>query len=191
MAKETKQPAPAVVPDAPEVLAAPKSFRLYIALGFVSLILFQMIVIFMMLPAPAKPPPIGGYNPGGPGGGIFDDTPLPAPNIGPEVRLVERQIGSVPLSVTQPRGDSNEVFTLTMHVTVREREQWRFDAEYERRTFRVIASVENVMRAATPAERNEVGHATIGERSRRAINEVLGTPWVQQVFITSATNKME
>jgi len=117
-------------------------------------------------------------------------VPQPLPNVHavPGARLVEKQIGPGPISVRIPRGDMNETFTLTMHVTVREREQWRFDAEYERRMHQIIASVENVMRAATSEERTEVGHAGIRERSRRVINDVLGTPFVNDVFLTNVTS---
>ena len=101
--------------------------------------------------------------------------------------LVERPIGHGPLSVATTRNDMNEKFSLTMHVVVHQREQRAFERQYERHGQRVIERIETIMLAATLEERMEVGYTTIKERSRQAINEILGTPWVQEVLISGVT----
>ena len=83
--------------------------------------------------------------------------------------------------------ETTEIFSLTMHVTVLAREQRAFDRQYERLAQQIIDSVETIMFAATPEERMEIGLRTIGEKSRQTINGILGTPLVQDVFITKVT----
>ena len=107
-------------------------------------------------------------------------------------RTVERPIGHVPLVVATTRNDMNEKFSLTMHVVLYQRDARAFERQYERYVQRIIERVEMIMIAATPEERTEVGFATIKEKSQQAINEILGTPLVQQVIIiTDVTNEVQ
>ena len=101
--------------------------------------------------------------------------------------LVERPIGHGPLRVATARNDMNERFSLTMRVTVLAREQRAFDRQYERLEQQIIDSVETIMFVSTPEERREAELTTIREKSKQAINEILGTPWVQEVLIRNVT----
>ena len=116
---------------------------------------------------------------------VFSFVP---PGVIRQETVAKRLIGDEPLSVVVEHDEMNEIFSLTMHVHVRAgREERLFDRVYERRKQRIVDGVETIMRAATHEERMEEGYTTIKEKSKQAINEVLGTPWVQQVIITDVT----
>ena len=101
--------------------------------------------------------------------------------------MVERSVGHRPLSVATVHNDQNEKFSLTMYVLLRSRDQEAFDRAYEQRMHQVIDRIETIMRVATPEERMEMTLITIRERAKQEINEILGTPWVQEVFISNVT----
>jgi flagellar basal body-associated protein FliL len=192
MAKEAPKPEqnPAATTPAPAADVAeagpPKSYRLYMILGFVSLILFQMIVLFLVvlaLPTGQTSPEEGLRVTDGPG--TYDG---PSATTGPPVvrqrdAVVERLIGT--FTVKHVRNEANESLALTMHVTIRQgREARNFDIRFEACKQQIIDRVTNILNVSTPAERSEAGNTTLKERSKRAINEVLGTPWVQEVLIS-------
>ena len=113
---------------------------------------------------------------------------VPPPGIIRLETVAKKLIGDGPLSVVVVHDEMNEHFSLTMHVHVRAgREERLFERAYERRWQRVIDSVETIMRAATREERMEEGYTTIKEKSKQAINEILGTPWVQNVLISGVS----
>ena len=177
MAKEQKQEqAPAPAPDVPETPGPPKSYRLQITLGFVVVVLFQVIGLYMMLPAKPKP-----TDPGDP------DNPIYA-NSRPAEATVERQINSGQFKVKAPQGDSNVTFSLVMHVKIRKgKEEYKFDTLYLDRQNEIIDSVNSVLTWSTAEERNEPGYTTIKEKAKRAINKVLGTSFVLDVLIAEVT----
>ena len=184
MAKAQQQPEPAPVLDTPEELGPPKSYRLQVTLGLVALILLQMTVLWCVLPAkPVVQERIG--LPLGAPDNLFDAQPLVPPDPGRPEILAERPIG--PLRVRSEVNERNETFALTMNVTVRQREVRRFETEYERREQRVVDAVETVLRLSSPDERREAEYTTIRARAKQAINEVLGTPWVQEVLVRDVT----
>jgi len=133
---------------------------------------------------PAAPPPTDAISPTAEG--LLPSSPIVVPT--PIVPVVERQIGHGPLRVRTVEDDINAEFSLLMHVRVREgRDAARFDREYERRTRQIVEAVEQIMREATRAERQEASLSAIRERAQRAINDILGTPWVQQVIVSEVT----
>jgi hypothetical protein len=162
---------PALAPDASAVPVSPRSYRLYISLGFAGLILCQMIVLWLLLPsrntvreqAGSDPPP--------------DATQSSEP-------MVEVPLQKDPFKVTQLRGDEKENLTLRMHVLVKKKESSKFARQYEQYTQRVIDRVGDVLYATSRAERQEEGLHVLKEKSKRGINEALGTPLVQQVLIS-------
>ena len=187
MAKEQKQEQnPPPVPDVPEAAGPPKSYRLYISLGFVSLILFQMILLFLLLPA--KPPP---SNRGITVGEDFKSNVGEPQSVIRSDPTVEIQIGDRnTFSIKDTRGDGVETFSLEMHVVIRERDKRSFDRRHERCTIEVIDRANGVLRASSTDERKEAGNTAIKERVKREINLVLGTPWVQQVLFTRVVHEV-
>ena len=188
MAKVQKQPEPAPIPG-DEAQEPPKSYRGQIALGLAALILFQMIVLWSVLPPRTVVQDRGGLHlPAGEEtfGGV---RPLPPEIQGPTDLMVERQIGEGPIRVRAQQNDANVTFALVMHVQIRQREERAFDREYERRMNAVMTAVTTVLQGSTSDEREEIGYTAIREKSKRAINQVLGTPWVQTVFVRDVVHE--
>jgi hypothetical protein len=185
MAKEQKpaEPAPAPVPDTAEALGPPKSYRLQIMLGLVGLIMFQMIILWTLLPSREVVRANLGLDPLNGVTGI-DGVSTVTENIMPKEAMVEIPVQNDPFKIKQPRGEDTENLTLRMYVVVRKKEERAFTRQYEQFTRRVLDRVESVLTLSTRVERQETGHTTIKERSKKAINEELGTPWVQQVVLS-------
>ena len=115
------------------------------------------------------------------------DLPV-VPGVIRQETVAKKLIGDEPLSVVGGDNEMNEIFSLTMHVHVRAgREERLFERAYERRRQRIVDSVETIMRQSTYEERREVDLATIKEKSKQAINEILEIPWVQRVLISKVT----
>ena len=191
MAKEQKPTEPAPVPDfdAP-ALGPPKSYRLQIMLGFVSLVLFQMIILWTLLPSRQVVRANMGINVLDGVVGIDNVSPV-AENLIPREAMTELPIRSEPFKVKQLRGEDTENLTLRIHVLVRKKEERAFTRQFEQFRMRILDRVESVLTLSTRAERQEMGHTAIKERSKKAINEELGTPWVQQVLISEYSFTME
>jgi hypothetical protein len=192
MAKEPKptELASTPAPDVVATLGPPKSYRLQIMLGFVGLILFQMIVLWMLLPSRTVVRANMGINPLDGVVGI-DDVSSVAGDLIPKEEMVELPVQNDPFKVTQLRGEETERLTLRMHVVVRKKEERAFTRQYEQFRMRILDRVESVLTLSTRAERQETGHTAIKERSKKAINEVLGTPWVQEVLIAEFSFTVE
>ena len=188
MAKEQKQENPSPVPEVPEVAGPPKSYRLYISLGFVCLILFQVIIVFLIMPAKQAQPRAGI----GPGDGTVDFDVVSERSVGIRSEVtVEKQIGEKnTFKIRTSRGDLTDAFSVVMHVTVRRVDERAFDKQYLDRTMRVIDRVTSVLDASTREEREEATRTAIKERVKQAINEVLGTPWVQEVLFTEVVHEV-
>ena len=187
MAKEQKkEPDPPPVPDVPEVAGPPKSYRLYIALGFVSLILFQMIVLGLLLSLIAQQPPV---RQGIPKGDPYPDTAGDPENVIMTMPTDTIAIGDKnTFKFTQDRDGGTETFSLMMHVVVLKSDASKFNKQYENSTIAVISSASDVIRASTTEERKEATYTAIRARVKKKINEVLGTPWVQRVFFTEVSH---
>ena len=187
MAKAQQQPEPAPVLDTPEEQGPPKSYRLQITLGMVSLILLQMLLLWFVLPPPAQTRERIGMN-ARDGVGDFENIDPVPPGLIREEDLAEIRIGNEPITVRAVVDGGNERFSLTMHVGVRRgREERQFERLYEGRMNRIIDRIETIMRQATHEERSEAELTTIKERAKRAINEIIGNNWVQSVLITNVT----
>jgi len=169
--------------DATATLGPPKSYRLQIMLGLVGLILFQMIVLGMLLPSRKVVRANLGLDPVN---GVvgFDDISPVAENLMPKEEMIELPVQKEPFRIKQLRGAETENLTLRMHVVVRKKEEKVFTRQYEQYNLRVLDRVGSVLTLSSRAERQEMGHTAIKEKSKKAINEVLGTPWVQQVLIS-------
>ena len=86
-------------------------------------------------------------------------------------------------TVSNLRNGENETFSVSLFVQVRRSEQSRFTRVYDQRTNEITDRIISILGATTTAERQEIGYTAIKEKVRRGINDVLGTPWVQQVFL--------
>ena len=192
MAKEQKQDQnqPPVL-EGPESVEPAKSYRLYIALGFVSLILFQMVVLGILLSFLVQnSPDRGGMNPLD-GFQDFEHSPGQRTGALTRERTTEVQIGTRnTFNITDPRADANETFSLNIFVTVRQADLRRFEKDYESRTAAVIGRVTEILRAATTEERAEAANTAIKERVKRAINDAFETPWVQEVHFTEVSHEI-
>jgi len=192
MAKEQKTTELASVPDfdAPAALGPPKSYRTQIMLGFVGLVLFQMIVLWMLLPSRKVVRANIGLDPLNGIVGIDNVSPM-AENLIPREVMTELPLQNDPFKVKQPRGEETENLTLRMHVLVRKKEERIFTRQFEQFRMRVLDRVESVITLSTRSERQEIGHTAIKEKSKKAINEALGTPWVQEVLISEYSFTVE
>ena len=84
--------------------------------------------------------------------------------------------------LTNVQDDETAMFSLTMSVQIRKADERKFEARYKQCSSEVIDEVTKILTASPPAERTEPQFTTIKERTKRTINEVLGTPWVQEVL---------
>jgi hypothetical protein len=188
MAKEQKQeqkpaPAPDVVPEA---VGPPKSYRLYIALGFVSLILFEVIVVWLVMPPKPEAKPPAGINTSDTDelrGRGMDDALTTKDGIGSNVPMLEKPLnGGKPFVVKRARNEQNETFKVSIQVKIKKREESKFDRLYGDRMITITDRVTTVLNAASDSEIGEVGLTAIKEKVKRAVNGVLGIPYVQEVL---------
>ena len=184
MAKEPKQePAQAPAPEVPEALGPPKSYRLYTTLGFVSLILFQVIVLWILLPPRVQNTDGPGLRIGGPYD-INDVSPAP-PGIGPTGKLPENQIGEdTTFKFQRTKNEETESIALIMYVRVLNANNSKFLAEYEDRKNTIIDGVLKMLRAATPEDFQDASGTALREKAKNTINNLLSKPYVQDVLIT-------
>ena len=187
MAKEQKQPEPPPVPDVPAATGPSKPYRLYITLGFVCTILFEVIIMFLLIPAKPVEQRTGSseidpHN-------IGNVSGAPQPVIKSEA-MVECPIGDKnTFNITNVRDDGSEVFKVTINVKIRKADAGKFNLQYELCKNEIIDRVTVILNASTTAERKEAEHTAIKERVKRAINEVLGQPWIQTVFFSEITHE--
>ena len=121
----------------------------------------------------------------------FDDISPVAENLIPKEAMIELPLQNDPFKMKLLRGEETESLALRMHVVVRKKEERVFTRQYEQFKMRVIDRVQSVLTLSTRAERQEIGHTAIKEKSKQAINEALGTPWVQQVLISEYSFTVE
>jgi len=176
MAKDPKQEQkPVPTPEVPaEPVGPPKSYRMLATLGFVSLILCQVIVLFLILPARS------------PYGGTEQSIVNPKlPGSVSQKPMVEKSIfEGKSFEVRNLRDDSTEKFTVKIDVAVFTSDGIKFDKQYESRTAQIHDRVTSILTATATRERQEPGLTTIKEKLRRGLNDALGTPWVQEVYCT-------
>ena len=166
------------VPYDSAVPGQPKSFRLYLTLGLGGLILCQVIVLWVLLPSRNAAQEQT----------EFDSSPSVAQSLEPTVEIpLQKNL----FRVKQFRGDETENLILRMHVVVKKKESSKFNKQYEQYTQRIIGSVEEILHASSRAERQEPGLNVLREKSKKRINEILGTPLVQQVIISEYSFSIE
>jgi len=141
-------------------------------LAFVSLILFQAILLFLMLPTRSP----------------FDTSKQPIdntkpPDLEPPKSIVERPIHEgKPITVKNVQGDSSVTFKVKVDVAVLTVDSGKFDKQYLARAAQITDCASGILRATTSEERQEAGLTAIKEKLKRGFNEALGTPWVQYVY---------
>ncbi|MDR3183051.1 MAG: hypothetical protein LBT89_09070, partial [Planctomycetaceae bacterium] len=182
MAKEAKKEPEPVVDAAPA--APPKSYRMQILLGLACLVLFQMIVLWLLLPSRSKVVDAIGIDPVNGVGGFEQPNDLP-PSIGKREVMIEKPINeSKPFKVKQTKADSEstETFTVTINGKIRKKDERAFDKRYAECLFEINDAVTTVLQGATPDDRQQVGFTSIKEKVKKAINDVLGTPYIQEIL---------
>jgi hypothetical protein len=107
--------------------------------------------------------------------------------------MVEKPIANKnPFMLKIPTGDEQTTsVSVVIHVRVRSKEAGKFDAEYAKKTMKIINEVTIVLWAATPEEYREVSLISIKEKVKEAINGVLTSPWVQEVLVTELSYEVQ
>ena len=196
MAKDPKQeqmPPPDLEANA-EPLGPPKSYRLQISLALVGLILFQMIVLWFLLPSRASVESvIGGANPldGAVG---FGDPSLVPPSIGKDKPKVEIPIpaNADPIKAKILRDDgTTETFTSKMSVKVLQTDQKKFEKRYGECAAEVLDQVGQTLRASPTEDLKDPALTSVREKVKRKINDVLETPWVLQVLFPNPEHDIQ
>jgi len=195
MAKELKpEQNPEPAPDVSDIPDPPKSYRLYIALGFVALILFQTVILAAALRTWFPPPGRAniGLNPSDNPGQGFESTDMVPPNIVSKEDLEERPINEgKAFKVTQAVDDQVENFSLVMHVRVRPKEGKKFDTRYEKCKVTIKDRIESMLAASSTDDRKEVGSTAIKAKAKKIINEELGVPYVQEVLVSERAHTVQ
>ena len=164
--------------DVSAVPESPKSFRLYTTLGLSSLIVCQMIVLWLLLPSRNAAQEHVGVDP-------------PTGVVPSSEQLVEISLQNDPFKVKQLRGDEMENLTLRIHVLVKKKEASKFSRQHEQYTQRVIDRVGEILHSSSRAERQERGLNALKEKTKQGINETLGTSIVQKVLVSEYSFSVE
>ena len=185
MAKEQKQEQAAPpAPEHTEALGPPKSFRLYIVLGFFSLILFEVLILWIALPGRTPATINAGVNAGELPTGIDNANTVP-PDIGVQKNLIEKPIGEKNTFHFKKTEDGTTTsVSLIMNVKIQKADEAKFDKEYTAHTSEIIEAVTKELWAAKREDYLEVNRTAIKERTKKAINALFTSPYVKQVVIT-------
>jgi len=106
--------------------------------------------------------------------------------------MVEMPIGEGPIRVSRLQNDTTETFSLVMHVAIRKRDENQFQRRYVQCENEIIDRITEIISVSIPDELGEIGLGTsIRERAKQAINDVLGTPWVLEVFLTDVVLRLD
>ena len=185
MAKEQRQQESASAPESVlETVVPPKSYRLQVALALVSLILFQLILLWLLLPSRTSVQRGLGLNVVN-GTGQFEGVQTVTPDVGSKEPMLEKPLNDGnKFTVKSSQGETNETFSVTIYLKIRKADDRRFTRRYDECMFEIQARVVAILTASNDQERNEVNFTTLREKLKRAINGVLRTPWVQEVLFT-------
>ena len=110
-------------------------------------------------------------------------APVP-PGVGMPERMVEKTIGDKAFKVKVPSGEGSITHSMVVHVKIRNKDVMSFDRRYEACKTEIEDHIATILRASTVEERMEASLTTIKEKMKRAINGVLGTPWVVGILVT-------
>jgi len=190
MAKEQKQePVPVPAPDVSEEQGPPKSYRMQITLGFVSLILFEVLVLWLSLP----PRQIVQKNIGlGPVDNVqsIDDVGFVPRSIGSKEDVVTQPLRDGAFKITKMENEDNVKFSLVLHVAIREKDKKNFTKRYGICKEQVIARITTILKGTTFQEREEPAYTVIRQKIKKEINDILGTPWVLDVLVSDPVHEV-
>jgi hypothetical protein len=118
--------------------------------------------------------------------------PIVPPNIGKQEVLVEKPINyGKAIKIQHMRGDEVEKLSVVMCVRVRKQEEKKFDKLYDECKHAINDRISTMLFASSLEDRMEVGMTAIKEKAKKAINEVLGIPIVQEVLVTEVVFQIE
>jgi hypothetical protein len=180
-------------PDASEALGPPKSYRLYIAIGLVSLVLFQTFILAIALRAwfPLPKEANMGLDIINNSSKGLDEVDTVPPDIGQSEALLEKPVNEgKAIKVQQLRGDQIETFSLVMHVRIRKKDERKFDDQYEKCKNTINDRITSMLKATSPEDRTELNSTAIKAKAKKVINDVLGVTYVQEVLVTEVVPGM-
>ncbi|MGL4594904.1 MAG: hypothetical protein ACRCUY_09275 [Thermoguttaceae bacterium] len=168
---------------------SPKSIRrVYILVGLVCLVLFQTTILALVLPSGKQTVESAQTNYGGQFPNVIDDVPL-LPLEKAKEETVEKPLGEK-FRIQDFRGGSTdelEGLSVTVHVSIFKKDETAFDKLYEKKQMAVRDAVTQVLRSSSREDRTQVNLMTIKNKVQKAVNEVLGTPYVRGVICTDLT----
>ena len=177
-------------------LKKPKSYRLHLLIGLVGIVMAQAALLFFLLPGPNQvrdqlrnldQSEIIGNTEG------FTVPPAVLPEgEATRAEYVEKELGEkFRVQNIRPGTDQTiDSFTVTVIAQVLKKDETAYDKLFEKHKFAIRESVENVLRASTLEERTQVSLRTIKQRILKAINDVIGQPYVRGVICTDAQPDM-
>ncbi len=184
MAKEP-EPAQEIPPQTEE--KPKRSSRLIVLLCLVSLILFQVTLMFFLLPGPKQvadevkgsivltPPP------------EFEAPVNVAPNADlKSAELIEKELGDkFQIQDLRPNGaGETDLFSVKVTLRVDKKDEVKYDKLYEQRKNTIRGLVTAVLRASTLDERRQETLTTIRQKIQNKINDELGSNYVKDVVCT-------
>ena len=195
MAKELKpEQNPGPAPDVSEVPDPPKSYRLHILIALVALVLFQTIILAVALQTWFPPPgePIIGLNSLDSAGRGLDDVDVVPPDIGKKDELVEISIHEgKAFKTTQTLDGEVETFSLVMRVTVKKRDEKKFNTRYEACKYTIDDRIESMLATSSSDDRKEAGSTAIKAKAKKIINGELRVSYVQEVLISEKFHQVQ
>lgn len=161
-------------------------------IGLVSLVLFQVMALYFILPSPADVADEiknRGINTQDPGPYIVEPGVIPSPDVS-KIEMVERPLGD-PFRVQEPDPETpgqTNVFTVTVILKVDKKEATKFDLLLTERTHTLRGIVYAVLRSSTKQERTSETLGKIRSKIRVKINEELGSNFVKDVVCDNPSN---
>ena len=166
-----------------------RSPRLFILLGFISLILLQATMLFLLLPSQKQ---------------VADDldklrqrdpwavavTDPPEDNTVKSIDLVEKPLGDkFSVQDISPRNPAEtEIFSVKVTLRIDKKDEAAFDKLFLQRTETLRDTVYAVLRSSTMEERNSETLSAIKTRIRIRVNEELGANFVKDVRCTEPSH---
>lgn len=170
-----------------EATPVKRSPRIYILLGFVSLILLQATLLFFLLPSPAQvAQQVDSYARSDDQWSEMVRGTVPVdPNVKP-IDLKEKSLGEkFTVQDISPRNPSEmEIFSVKVTLKIDKKDEKEFDKLYLERTETLRDIVYAVLRSSTMEERGSETLSAIKNRIRLRINEELGANYVKDVRCT-------
>ncbi len=164
----------------------PKSYRLHILVILIGVVLAEAALLFFLLPSPTD---VQGQLANIPTQTLIEGEPyVVSPNVLPsenkKEEYVEKELGEKfrVQSIRPGTGQTIDSFTVTVIVNVFKKDETAYNTLFEKNKFAVREAVENVLFASTLEDRTQVALGTIKQKIMKAINDVLGEPYVRSVI---------